>query len=100
MRADFEIILEWIKPGSRVLDMGCGDGALLSILQQERNVKGYGLEIDPANIARCIASGVNVVQQDLNQGVDNFSDAAFDTVVMTQALQTVRRPGNPQDRPG
>ena len=92
MRADFEIILDWIQPDSRVLDMGCGDGALLDILQKQRGVKAYGLEIDPANIARCVALGVNVIQQDLNNGVDNFDDGAFDTVVMTQALQTVRRP--------
>ena len=92
MRADFEIILDWIQSDSRVLDMGCGDGALLDILQKQRSVKAYGLEIDPANIARCVASGVNVIQQDLNKGVDNFDDGAFDTVVMTQALQAVRRP--------
>lgn len=92
MRTDFKIILDWIAPDSRVLDMGCGDGELLDILQKQRKVKGYGLEIEPANIARCIASGVNVIQQDLNQGVDNFGDSSFDTVVMTQALQTVRRP--------
>ncbi|HEX4974466.1 MAG TPA: methionine biosynthesis protein MetW [Pseudomonadales bacterium] len=92
MRADFDIILKWIKPGARVLDLGCGDGQLLSILQQERQTKGYGLEIDPANISRCIAAGVNVIQQDLNKGITNFSDQRFDTVLMTQALQTVRRP--------
>ena len=92
MRADLEIIRQWVRPSSRVLDLGCGDGQLLGALQADLNVRGYGLEIEPANIARCLAAGVNVLQQDLNQGIANFSDNSFDTVLMTQALQTVRRP--------
>ena len=92
MRADLEIISQWVRPSSRVLDLGCGDGQLLGALQADLNVRGYGLEIEPANIARCLAAGVNVLQQDLNQGIANFSDNSFDTVLMTQALQTVRRP--------
>ncbi len=92
MRADLEIIRKWVRPDSRVLDLGCGDGQLLGALQTQLNVRGYGLEIEPANITRCLAAGVNVLQQDLNQGIANFSDSSFDTVLMTQALQTVRRP--------
>ncbi|MFO6367564.1 methionine biosynthesis protein MetW, partial [Pseudomonas aeruginosa] len=64
MRADLEIIQEWIPAGSRVLDLGCGDGELLAWLRDHKQVSGYGLEIDPDNIARCIENGVNVIEQD------------------------------------
>ena len=71
MRADLDIIQEWIAPGSRVLDLGCGDGELLAWLREHKQVSGYGLEIDPDNIAHCIERGVNVIQQDLDQGLGN-----------------------------
>ncbi|HEY5718188.1 MAG TPA: methionine biosynthesis protein MetW [Motiliproteus sp.] len=92
MRADLEIIQEWIEPGSRVLDLGCGAGELLQHLGRNKNVLGYGLEIDPQDIQRCIEAGVNVIEQDLDQGLANFQDGSFDVVVMTQALQAVHRP--------
>ncbi|RRJ82703.1 methionine biosynthesis protein MetW [Aestuariirhabdus litorea] len=92
MRSDFECIQRWIKPNSRVLDLGCGDGTLLEYLSQTRSVQGYGLEINPHNIAQCVERGVNVVEQDLDKGLNNFSDRSFDTVVMTQALQAVHYP--------
>ncbi|MFO6086094.1 methionine biosynthesis protein MetW, partial [Pseudomonas aeruginosa] len=69
MRADLEIIQEWIPAGSRVLDLGCGDGELLAWLRDHKQVSGYGLEIDPDNIARCIENGVNVIEQDLDKGL-------------------------------
>ncbi|MCW8885136.1 MAG: methionine biosynthesis protein MetW [Motiliproteus sp.] len=92
MRADLEIIQEWIKPGSRLLDLGCGRGELLSYLTENRGIQGYGLEINADDITACIKAGINVIQQDLNQGLTNFTDNSFDVVLMTQALQTVRRP--------
>lgn len=92
MRADLEIIQEWIKPGSRLLDLGCGDGELLRYLSEQRKVTGYGLEIDPEKINACIANGVNVIEQNLDKGLTNFGDNTFDSVLMTQALQAVHYP--------
>jgi len=91
-RPDLQTICEWIKPKSRILDLGCGDGTLLAMLKEERNVNGYGLEIEINNIVKCVSAGVNVVQADLNAGLSNFDDKTFDYVVMTQALQAVERP--------
>ncbi len=92
MRADLDIIQEWIPAGSRVLDLGCGDGELLAWLRDNKQVSGYGLEIDPDNIARCIERGINVIEQDLDKGLGNFASDSFDVVLMTQALQAVDRP--------
>ncbi|GAB2890663.1 methionine biosynthesis protein MetW [Microbulbifer echini] len=92
MRIDLNAIQAWIAPGSRVLDLGCGDGELLEQLGKKKGVTGYGLEIDPEQITRCVQRGVNVVEQNLDTGLTNFADASFDTVVMTQALQTLRHP--------
>lgn len=92
MRADLDIIQEWVKPGSRVLDLGCGRGELLSYLTRHKGVQGYGLEIDPHDITACIEAGVNVIEQDLDKGLGNFEDDSFDLVLMTQALQAVHRP--------
>ncbi|MYM63523.1 methionine biosynthesis protein MetW [Pseudomaricurvus sp. HS19] len=92
MRIDLSVIQEWIAGGSRVLDLGCGDGTLLASLRDHKQVTGYGLEIDPEQITTCIARGLNVVEQNLDRGLANFADNSFDTVVMTQALQTLREP--------
>jgi len=92
LRPDLAFIAEWIEPGQRLLDLGCGDGALLAHLAQHKQVRGYGLEIDPDNVSACIARGVNVIQADLDEGLSDFGDAAFDVVVMTQALQALQRP--------
>lgn len=92
MRADLRIIAELVNPGARVLDLGCGTGDLLAHLQEHKRVNGYGLEIDPDNITTCLAKGVNVLEQDLDQGLANFPDDSFDIVVMTETLQSVRAP--------
>ena len=86
------VIGDWIEPQSRILDLGCGDGALLNDLTNRHNIHGYGLEIDPESINQCIANGINVIQQDLNAGLGNFADNSFDTVLMTQTLQALRYP--------
>ncbi|BFM05271.1 methionine biosynthesis protein MetW [Halioxenophilus aromaticivorans] len=93
MRNDLSIISQWIEPQSRVLDLGCGDGELLHLLTRDKNVSGYGLEIDHDRINICVAKGLNVIEQDLDErGLSNFTDGSFDTVIMTQALQTMRYP--------
>lgn len=92
LRADLQIISEWITPGSRVMDLGCGDGTLLKHLKETHKVKGYGLEIDIDNIVKCVESGVNVIQADLDEGLSDFEGEPFDFVVMTQALQAVKHP--------
>ena len=92
MRADLDIIQDWIPTGSRVLDLGCGDGELLAWLRDHKQVSGYGLEIDADNIAECLHKGINVIEQDLDQGLSNFASNSFDVVVMTQALQAVQYP--------
>ncbi|WP_462380763.1 methionine biosynthesis protein MetW [Pseudomonas sp. Marseille-QA0892] len=92
MRADLDIIKDWIPTGSRVLDLGCGDGELLAWLGEHRDVSGYGLEIDPEKIERCLDRGVNVIEQNLDDGLGNFGSNSFDVVVMTQSLQALRYP--------
>ena len=92
MRPDLAIIADLVNPGARVLDLGCGEGELLARLKADKNVNGYGLEIDPDNITTCIHKGVNVIEQDLDAGLDNFADDSFDMVVMTETLQAVEAP--------
>ena len=92
MRPDLDIIQHWIRPGSRVLDLGCGDGSLLEYLKIHKDVSEIGLEISPENIQQCLGRGVNVIEQDLNKSLANFKDKSFDTVLLTQTLQAVSYP--------
>ncbi|MDY7116307.1 methionine biosynthesis protein MetW [Halomonas sp. SSL-5] len=96
-RPDFKRIHEWVPAGAHILDLACGDGTLLAALARDKGVTGYGLEIDPDGITACIARGVNVIEQNLDDGLANFEDGACDLVVMTQALQALRRPDRALD---
>jgi len=86
MRQDLAHILRWIRPGARVLDLGCGNGEFLELLRERRQVTGTGIEIDGDNITAAVARGLSILQQDLDAGLDNFPDQSFDTVVMAHAL--------------
>lgn len=89
-RPDFAAIADWIKTGSSVLDLGCGDGALLRYLTRTRDTRGYGVEIDDAGVLACVKNGVSVVQSDLERGLSGFEDGSFDYVVLSQTLQAMR----------
>ena len=89
-RFDFDVIARWIVAGERVLDLGCGDGSLLKFLKAEKGIHGYGVENDPGNVLAAIRNGVNVLQFDLEQGLQGFDDDSFDHVIMSLSLQTVR----------
>jgi len=88
-RADFNVIAGWIEPGQSVLDLGCGNGSLLRQLIDLRQVSGYGVEIDDANILAAVGNGINVIQSNLDAGLAIFNDDTFDHVVLSRTLQTV-----------
>lgn len=93
MRVDLEIIGDWIKPGSRVLDLGCGECTLLRQLRESHGVTGYGLELNVEKLIRCVAGGIPVIQANLDEGLTPWFDAdSFDYVIMTHTLQAMRRP--------
>lgn len=91
---EFELIADWIDPGARVLDLGCGDGQLLAHLEHTLGATGYGMEIDPDKTIQAVKRGINVIQSNLNRHdiCHYFDPGAFDYVVMTQALQVVSQP--------
>jgi methionine biosynthesis protein MetW len=90
-RADFEAIAAWIPEGARVLDLGCGDGSLLAYLKETKKVEGYGIENDGASIVRCIQTGVNVIQMNIESGMKEIADQSFDIVILSQTLQAMKR---------
>jgi methionine biosynthesis protein MetW len=91
LRADLRLIADWIEPGSQVLDLGCGDGALLAYLRDTRRCRGYGVEIADNHVLECVKRGVNVLQANLDAGLRLFPDDKFDAVVLSQTLQAVHR---------
>jgi methionine biosynthesis protein MetW len=91
MRADFAAIANWVTPQSQVLDLGCGDGSFLAFLQTQKPVHAYGVEIDDQRVLACVQKGLNVIQQDLEGGLALFEDKSFDTVVLSQTVQTIHQ---------
>jgi methionine biosynthesis protein MetW len=89
-RPDFQAIAGWVKPGSTVLDLGCGDGLLLEHLTHYKSVRGYGVEIEDGCVLACVKNGVNVIQSDLERGLAGFDAGSFDYVILSQTLQATR----------
>src|SRR4029077_3251615 len=91
-RKDAAVISELVEPGSKVLDLGCGEGELLAWLAEHKQVTARGVEISPARVQRCIAQGLSVYQGDIDTGLADYPDACFDFVILSQTLQETRRP--------
>ena len=91
-RPDFKIIAEIIQPGTRVLDLGCGEGLLLAWLATNKKVLARGVEIEAANVRKAIARGVSAYQGDIDEGLADYPDKAFDYVILSQTLQETRAP--------
>jgi len=92
MREDFKEILRLVRPGARVLDVGCADGSLLELLIREKGVDGQGLELSPAGVSACLARGLAVVQGDADHDLDDFPSRAFDYAILSDTLQSMRDP--------
>lgn len=93
MRPDLALVASMVPAGSRVLDLGCGDGSLLEFLIRDRGCDGHGVEISRDGFQACVARGVPVVEADIDAGLGDFADEAFDVVVLSQTLQATHRPG-------
>ncbi|MEN2787766.1 methionine biosynthesis protein MetW [Sphingomonas qilianensis] len=92
LRADLAIIADHVAPGARVLDIGCGDGALMAAMRDARGVDARGLEIDGGNVAAAVSRGLSVIQGDADTDLADYPDASFDYAILSQTLQTARRP--------
>jgi methionine biosynthesis protein MetW len=92
VRADLDLVARMVPPGSRVLDLGCGDGDLLAELIASRGCRGQGVEVSREALHACVERGVPVVEADIDRGLPEFEDGSFDVVVLSQTLQAVHRP--------
>lgn len=98
LRGDIDTILDWVTQGSRVLDLGCGDGDLLAALTEKKAVSGLGLDIDPENLIAAVDKGLCVVQQNMEDGLSNFNAKSFDVVIIAFSLQVLTRPHSVLER--
>ena len=89
---EYGAILQWIRQDSSVLDLGCGGGELLDLLVRERHVKAQGIEIDEKAIYQCVAKGLSVFHEDIDNGLSGYPDKSFDYVILNQSLQQVKKP--------
>jgi methionine biosynthesis protein MetW len=92
LRRDLRLIADMIEPGTRVLDIGCGDGALLDYLAREKRVDARGIELSQSGVNACVRHGLSVIQGDADSDLDAFPDDAFDVVVLSRTLQATRQP--------
>jgi methionine biosynthesis protein MetW len=92
LRPDLAIIADTVRAGSRILDIGCGDGALMAALRDQKQVDARGLEIESANVSAAVARGLAVVQGDADSDLADYPDHGFDYAILSQTLQTTRRP--------
>jgi len=92
LRPDLAVIADNVVPGSRVLDVGCGDGVLMAALRDEKGVDARGMEIDPAKVEQCVSRGLSVIQGDANSDLAFYPDGAFDYAILSHTLQTTQRP--------
>jgi methionine biosynthesis protein MetW len=92
IRPDLQVVADLIEPGTRVLDIGCGDGTLLAYLDAAKGVTGRGIEIKQQRVSKCVSAGLSVIQGDANADLSLYPDGSFDYVVLTQTLQAVERP--------
>ena len=97
LRSDLAVILDRIEPGSRALDIGCGDGSLMAALAEAKDVDARGIEIDAELVERCVARGLSVVQGDADRDLTFYPDSAFDYAILSQTLQTAARPDHMLD---
>ena len=94
IRFDLQLVASWIEPGSKVLDLGCGEGDLLLYLKTNKQAAGTGIEQDESKAVRCIERGLSVIQGDMNEEIKDFPDSSFDYVILSQTLQQVYQPDN------
>jgi len=92
LRSDIDTILDWVTQGSRVLDLGCGDGELLAALTKQKAISGLGVDIDAGNLIAAVDKGLCVVQQNMEDGLSNFNSKSFDVVIIAFSLQVLTRP--------